>query len=95
MPQTLTTESAVPVTAERFKRFYTPKEAAEYLGVGHSTLSIHRMNGTGPKWIKWGVNVRYDVQALDEWMAAHTVTPAPRAETTKRRVGRPRKTEGK
>ena len=91
MPQTTPSEGA-PVTSGRFagtKRYLTPKEAAEYLCVGHSTLSIHRMNGTGPKFIKWGhMNVRYDIQELDRWMAEHTVTPAPR-----RRAGRPRKTE--
>ena len=95
MPQTIQAEAA-PVTTGRFagtKRYLTPIEAAEYLGVGHSTLSIHRMKGTGPVFIKWGTNVRYDVIELDRWMAANAVTPAPRPETTKRRVGRPGKKE--
>ena len=93
MTPTVQTEAA-PVTAPRFngiKRYLNPKEAADYLGVGHSTLSIHRMNGTGPAWIKWAMNVRYDVLELDRWMAANTVTPAPAPVTSKRRVGRPRK----
>ena len=99
MSQSLATESAAPVTTGRFagsKRYLTPLEAAEYLGVGHSTLSIHRMQGTGPAFIKWSNNVRYDVMSLDRWMAERTVTPAaPAPVTTKRRVGRPAKREGK
>ena len=74
------------------KRYLTPQEAADYLGMGLSTLGIHRMNGTGPKYIKWGANVRYDVNDLDEWMDAHRVTPEPApAPKIKRPVGRPRK----
>ncbi len=91
----VTQAESAPVTAPRFagpKRYLNPHEAAEYLGVGHSTLSIHRMKGTGPAHIKWGMNVRYDILELDRWMAEHAVTPAAPAE--KRRVGRPRK-EGK
>jgi predicted DNA-binding transcriptional regulator AlpA len=84
--------ATAPVTAPRFpgtKRFLNAHEAAEYLGVGHSTLSIHRMEGTGPAYIKWGGNIRYDICELDRFMAALAVTPA--RVTEKRRVGRPRK----
>jgi hypothetical protein len=91
-----TQAASAPVTAPRFagiKRFLNAYEAAEYLGVGHSTLSIHRMKGTGPAYIKFGGNVRYDICELDRFMAALTVTTAAPV-TAKRRVGRPRK-EGK
>ena len=72
------------------RRYLTPKEAAAYLGIGFSTLGIHRMKGTGPAYIKWGrSNIRYDVESLDSWMDAHRVTPEP-METAKRRVGRPK-----
>ena len=93
MAQALQAESA-PVTSHfaGTKRYLTPKEAAAYLAMGFSTLSIHRMAGTGPKFIKWAGNIRYDILELDRFMAEHAVTPAP--VTTKRRVGRPR-TEGK
>ena len=73
------------------RRYLKPVEAAEYLGIGVSTLGIHRMNGTGPAFIKWGnSNVRYDIEVLDAWMAQHVVTRGPKTEE-KRRVGRPRK----
>lgn len=85
-----------PLTASgRFagtKRYLPPLEAAEYCGVGHSTLSIRRMQGLSPAYIKWGTNVRYDVLELDRWMAEMTVTPAaPHVKTPKRPVGRPAK----
>jgi predicted DNA-binding transcriptional regulator AlpA len=81
--------AAAPINRSWPKRYLNPHQAADYLGIGHSTLSIHRMNGTGPKFIKWGVNVRYDILELDLWMTEHAVTPA--RVTEKRRVGRPRK----
>jgi predicted DNA-binding transcriptional regulator AlpA len=91
-----TQTASAPVTASRLagtKRFLNAHEASEYLGVGHSTLSIHRMKGTGPAYIKWGGNVRYDICELDRFMAEQTVNALP-AQAEKRRVGRPRK-EGK
>lgn len=93
MPQATHAERAPVTDSPRFagtKRYFNAHEAAEYLGIGHSTLSIHRMNGTGPRFIKWGMNVRYDILELDRWMAERVVTPAAPA-TEKRRVGRPRK----
>lgn len=95
MAQAQQAESA-PATAPRFaatKRYLNPHEAAEYLGVGHSSLNIYRMKGIGPRFIKWGNSVRYDILALDAFMAEREVTPAAPV-TEKRRVGRPRK-EGK
>ena len=41
-------------------------------------------------FIKWGMNVRYDLLELDRWMAERVVTTAAPV-TEKRRVGRPRK----
>ena len=51
------------------RRYLTPKEAAEYLGIGLSTLGIHRMEGTGPAYVKWATNIRYNIDHLDSWMA--------------------------
>lgn len=75
------------------KRYLNPKEAAAYLGMGLSTLGIHRMHGTGPKFISWATNVRYDIADLDAWMEERRVTPAPKPIQAKRRVGRPRKND--
>ena len=73
------------------RRYLSPKEAADCLGIGLSTLGIHRMNGTGPAYVKWATNIRYSIEDLDNWMAQHRVTPAPAPVEAKRRVGRPRK----
>jgi hypothetical protein len=92
MSQTMQAERAPVSSSPRFagsKRYLTPKEAADYRGIGYSTQTIERMNGEGPAFIRWGSNVRYDVLEIDRWMAEKTVTPA--RVTTKRPVGRPRK----
>jgi len=81
-------------TFSMIKRYLTPREAAEYLRIGLSTLGIHRIKGTGPKFIRWANNIRYDLADLDAWMSERRVTPEPRPITEKRRVGRPRKNTG-
>ena len=73
----------------KIRRYLSPKEAAEYLGVGYSTLSIARMNRTGPAYGQWMRKIFYDMHELDRWMAAQTVVTTPVPE--KRRIGRPRK----
>jgi hypothetical protein len=96
MSQEEVIEAFAPRSADpRFRgtrRYLTPYEAASYLGIGHSTLSIHRTKGTGPAYIKWSpMNVRYDILELDAWMAANRVTPSPRElPPGKRKRGRPR-----
>jgi hypothetical protein len=67
-----------PVEAASQTRYLTSKRAATYLGIGYSTLTIHRMRGDGPAFIKWGTNIRYDIGALDRWMQEHSVTPVPK-----------------
>jgi hypothetical protein len=75
------------------RRYLTPQEAAEYLRVGYSTLNIHRLQGTGPAYIQWSpMNVRYDIQELDRWLAACVKLPTPAAPcAVKRPRGRPPK----
>ena len=58
-------------------------EAAEYLGVGRMTLRNARHTGNingvrdYPRYVKFGRNVRYDVDDLDNWIEAHKVNPTP------------------
>jgi len=52
MTQTTQAERPPVVAPRPFsgpKRYLTPKEAAEYLGIGHSTLSIQRMKGVSAR----------------------------------------------
>jgi len=46
-------------------------EAAQYLGISASTLSKRRVFGGGPKYLKLGRRVVYDIRDLDTWLAAH------------------------
>lgn len=52
------------------KKWLTPEEAAEYLGVSPAHLERCRAERTGPSWRKWGPRlVRYSVADLDAFMA--------------------------
>ena len=55
------------------KKLDTP-QAAEYLGLGKSTLDKLRVAGGGPVFIKIGKRVVYDPADLDAWFAAHKRT---------------------
>jgi Helix-turn-helix domain len=45
-----------------------PAAAAAYLGRSPSTLAKSRMKGDGPRFIKLGSSVRYDVNDLREYV---------------------------
>ena len=44
-------------------------DAATYLGLSGRTLEAKRVTGGGPKFLKLGRAVRYDVDDLDAWLA--------------------------
>ena len=48
-------------------------EAARYLGVGQSTLERKRVDGTGPRFIRCGANVRYRAADIESWVSSRTV----------------------
>jgi predicted DNA-binding transcriptional regulator AlpA len=45
--------------------------AADYLGLGKSTLDKLRLTGSGPAFFKVGARVVYSLADLDAWMAQH------------------------
>jgi predicted DNA-binding transcriptional regulator AlpA len=49
---------------------YTPRQAAELLGLATSTLSKMRLRGDGPAFLKLGASVRYPVAAVEAYVAA-------------------------
>lgn len=51
------------------RRLLRPQEAAEYLGLGHSTLAKLRLSGGGPRFRKLGRSVRYHPDDLERWAA--------------------------
>jgi excisionase family DNA binding protein len=48
-------------------RLLRPDEAAEFLGLGHSTLAKLRVFGGGPNFLKLGRSVRYSRDDLRRW----------------------------
>ena len=50
------------------KRFLRSKEASAYTGYAESSLRTYRVKGGGPKFIKHGRIVIYDVADLDAWI---------------------------
>lgn len=58
----------MPHTSE--KKLLCTKEAADYVSLSKGMLEKLRGNGAGPVFVKLGKAVRYEVSALDEWIAA-------------------------
>jgi excisionase family DNA binding protein len=48
-------------------RLLKPREAAEFLGLGESTLAKLRISGGGPGFKKFGRSVRYSLDDLRRW----------------------------
>lgn len=45
----------------------TPKQAAEFLRISESTLAKMRLRSGGPRYLKYGRSVRYEVSELSDW----------------------------
>lgn len=57
--------------------YVTAKEAAAYLGLGLPTLNAMRVVGLGPAFVRVSPRrVVYEIAALREYTAAHTVRPS-------------------
>ena len=54
----------------------TTQEVAKLLGVTVGTIENWRWNGLGPAYVKFGKAIRYQRQALREYVTAHTYTPS-------------------
>lgn len=52
------------------KMLATP-QAANYVGLGKSTLDKARLSGSGPRFVKLGRRVLYDPTDLDAWLNQH------------------------
>ncbi len=63
-------------------RMLTSEQAAKYLGTNTHTLSSWRYKGEGPTYVRMGGGmrgiVRYPLDALEDWIKAHTITPGAR-----------------
>jgi excisionase family DNA binding protein len=50
----------------------TTKEAASRLCLSYSLLTKFRINGGGPRYLKFGKSVRYSEEDLADWARART-----------------------
>jgi predicted DNA-binding transcriptional regulator AlpA len=57
-----------------YRRKLPTPEAANYLGLGKSTLDKLRLTGGGPVFIQLGKRVVYDPADLDAWISTHKRT---------------------
>lgn len=87
-------------------KLLTPAQVAELTQVAEQTLAHYRSAGTGPPYLKFGGNVRYREEDLDDWIARqvqaqqreyrHVIIPLPRSKqpTGRKSIrlgGRPKK----
>ena len=67
------------------RKLIDTKEAAEMLGTTVGTLKSWRSREVGPKWVKLGAAVRYDVEELLDFIKRNTRVPSVRALVEERR----------
>ncbi len=58
-----------PATGSVPKRFYSERDLSVYSGIAVRTLQSWRLRGIGPRWVKLGGAVRYDLADFDAWVA--------------------------
>lgn len=56
-----------------------PEQAAELLAIDPKKLNRMRWEGCGPKYVKFGRDVRYDPAVIREYIRDHTRVPAVEA----------------
>ncbi|MBF0110157.1 MAG: helix-turn-helix domain-containing protein [Magnetococcales bacterium] len=61
-------------------------KAAEFLGLGASTLEKYRLLGQGPKFCKLGSRVLYPTSSLHEWATARLVGSTSEADSLRSRL---------
>lgn len=52
-------------------KLLTTKEIARKYGISHRTLESWRLNGKGPRFLRIGDSIRYDVDEFDQWTRRH------------------------
>lgn len=54
-------------------KYYSPKDAAAYLGVTYALMQKWRLHRSGPRYHRIGRLVRYNRVDLDSFMRKHSV----------------------
>jgi predicted DNA-binding transcriptional regulator AlpA len=63
------------------QRYVDTRVAAAFLGVSESFLNKARHFGTGPEYVRFGRAIRYDLDELESWARARSVSAARAAES--------------
>lgn len=50
------------------RKYFSEKQASEYLGISVKTLQRHRAFGSGPLFAKCGGRILYDISDCDIWV---------------------------
>jgi predicted DNA-binding transcriptional regulator AlpA len=50
----------------------TTEQLAEYLSTTTQRLAVHRVNGTGPRFVKEGRRVLYRMSDVEKWLDSNT-----------------------
>ena len=58
------------------KRLLTVRELAEYIGISKDTIYSHVSQRRIP-FVKIGRLLKFDLKAIDEWIAQNSVMPMP------------------
>ena len=67
------------VVTDPERRFVESRAAERRTGIPETTLRNWRSQGRGPRYVRVGRRVYYDISVLDEWMLSQTVEPCGRA----------------
>lgn len=60
------------MTAPVLTSLLSPEQLAEYLSTTTQRLATHRMNGTGPRFIREGRRILYRATDVESWLDANT-----------------------
>ena len=58
---------------KQWREWLSAKEAADYTGLGFSTLAKLRIQGGGPVYTKIGMKILYSRSSLDAWLESKSV----------------------
>jgi predicted DNA-binding transcriptional regulator AlpA len=63
------------LSPEMLKEYMNTEELAKFLGMGVSTIEQLRLNGNGPKFVKFGKKaIRYQVDDVIQWGRKYSST---------------------
>ena len=57
------------------KRLLSTPAAARFLAIGSGTLANWRLDNKGPKYLRAGRKILYDIRDLNEWIETQKIDP--------------------